>query len=100
MCPSRLADATLRCLFYEAMLIINIRPLTAISNDPSEELITPNHLITMKPATPLLPLGNFVKVDVYARKRWRRTWYLLEQFWSRWRKEYLFNLSERQKWNT
>ena len=24
----------------------------------------------------------------------------LEQFWSRWRKEYLFNLSERQKWNT
>jgi len=100
LCPGRLDDSSLRCLFYEAMLIINSRPLTAIGSDPDEEPLTPNHLITMKPNIPLPPPGKFVKEDMYARKRWRRIQYLAEQFWSRWKKEYILNLSERQKWNT
>ena len=99
LCGTRLDDASLRCLFYEAMLIINSRPLTAVDSDPNVETITPNHLITMKSTAPLPPPGKFVKEDMYARKRWRRVQYLMEQFWSRWRKEYLQNLSERQKWN-
>jgi hypothetical protein len=52
----------------------------------------------MKPSMPLPPPGKFVREDIYARKRWRRIQYLMEQFWSRWRKEYLLNLSERQRW--
>lgn len=52
----------------------------------------------MKNKTLLPPPGNFVKEEVYARKRWRRVQFLAEQFWSRWRKEYLINLSLRQKW--
>ena len=96
---SRLDDTSLRCLFYEAMSIINSRPLSTVGDDPSEEPLTPNHLITMKSALPLPPPGIFMKEDVYARKRWRRIQYLTEQFWSRWKKEYLFNLSQRQKWN-
>ena len=44
------------------------------------------------------PPGNFVHEDVYARKRWRRVQYLAEQFWSRWRKEYLLDINARQKW--
>ncbi len=94
----RLDDASLRCLLYEAMMIVNSRPLTAIDNDPNSETITPNHLVTMKPSMPLPPPGKFVREDIYARKRWRRIQYLMEQFWSRWRKEYLLNLSERQRW--
>jgi len=95
---THLDDASLRCLFYEAMLIINSRPLTAVISDPSLEPITPNHLITIKSTAPLPPPGKFVKEDIYARKRWRRVQYLMEQFWSRWSREYLQNLSERQKW--
>jgi hypothetical protein len=87
----RLDDASLRCLFYEAMMIVNSRPLTAIDSDPNSETITPNHLVTMKSSILLPPPGNFVKEDIYARKRWRRIQYLMEQFWSRWRKEYLLN---------
>jgi hypothetical protein len=99
LCPGRLDDASLRCVFYEAMLIVNSRPSTTVSSDPNEEAITPNHLITMKSNAPLPPPGKFVKEDMYARKRWRRIQYLMEQFWSRWRKEYLSNLNERQRWN-
>ena len=98
LCPGRVDDASLRCLFYEAMLVVNSRPLTVVSSDPSDESLTPNHLLTMKP-TPLPVPGNFVKEDVYARKRWRRIQYLTEQFWSRWKQEYLQNLNECKKWN-
>ncbi len=98
----RLDDASLRTFFYEAMSIVNSRPLTTNTiNDPkSLEPLTPNHLLTMKTSLPLPPPGKFVREDLYARKRWRRVQYLSEQFWSRWRKEYLTNVSLRQQWHT
>ncbi|XP_058471988.1 uncharacterized protein LOC131445137 [Solea solea] len=97
----RLDDTSLRTFFYEAMSIVNSRPLTTdtISDPKSVEPLTPNHLLTMKSIVPLPPPGNFVKEDLYARKRWRRVQYLSEQFWSRWRKEYLANISLRQRWH-
>ncbi|XP_052430381.1 uncharacterized protein LOC127971416 [Carassius gibelio] len=97
----RLDDTSLRTFFYEAMLIVNNRPLTTNTiNDPeSLEPLTPNHLLTMKTSVPLPPPGKFIREDLYARKRWRRVQYLSEQFWSRWRKEYLANLSLRQQWH-
>ncbi|XP_028425847.1 uncharacterized protein LOC114549652 [Perca flavescens] len=98
----RLDDASLRTFFYEAMSIVNSRPLTTDSiNDPkSLEPLTPNHLLTMKSSVPLPPPGKFVAEDVYAKKRWRRVQYLTEQFWSRWKKEYLTNIILRQRWHS
>lgn len=98
----RLDDASLRTFFYEAMSIINSRPLTANNiNDPKGlEPLTPNHLLTMKSSVPLPPPGKFVAEDLYARKRWRRVQYLTQQFWSRWRKEYLANITLRQRWHS
>jgi len=97
----RLDDSSLRTMFYEAMSIVNNRPLTIETiNDPKGvEPLTPNHLLTMKEAVPLPPPGKFVREDLYARKRWRRVQYLTEQFWHRWRKEYLTSLSLRQQWH-
>ena len=99
---ARLDTSSLRTFLYEVMAIINSRPLTyQCLNDPkSLEPLTPNHLLTMKSKTLLPPPGNFVQEEVYARKRWRRVQYLAEQFWCRWRKEYLINLNSRQKWLT
>ncbi|KAL0194543.1 hypothetical protein M9458_008115, partial [Cirrhinus mrigala] len=51
----------------------------------------------MKVALP--PPGEFVGEDVYGTKRWRRIQHLIKQFWSRWKKEYLLNISMRQKWH-
>ena len=52
----------------------------------------------MKTYQPQSPPSVFVKEDLYARKRWRRVQYLLEQFWSRWKAEYLINLNQQNKW--
>ena len=97
----RLDSASLRTFFYEAMAIVNGRPLTVENlGDPcGPEPLTPNHLLTMKSKVILPPPGNIVKEDVYARKRWRQVQYLSSEFWARWRKECLVNLQVRQKWN-
>ena len=46
----------------------------------------------------LPPPGNFQRADVYLRKRWRQVQYLTDTFWRRWKKEFLVNLQERNKW--
>lgn len=100
-CAGRLDDASLRTLFYEAMAIVNSRPLTvgSICDPKAPEPLTPNHLILMKSKVALPPPGKFVREDLYAAKRWRRVQYLTEQFWGRWKREYLMNVSTRQKWH-
>nr|XP_017207877.2 uncharacterized protein LOC103909204 [Danio rerio] len=100
-CPGALDSTSLRTLLYEVMAIVNSRPLTVEHlNDPlGPEPLTPNHILTMKSMIVEPPPGVFVKEDLYLRKRWRKVQYLVNNFWSRWRKEYLLNLQQRQKWN-
>lgn len=96
----RLDTSTLRTFLYEAMAIINSRPLTPQDlSDPQSVPLTPNHLIMMKSKVFLTPPGNFVREDVYTRKRWRRAQFLAQEFWRRWKKEYLMTLQSRQKWH-
>jgi hypothetical protein len=96
----RLDDSSLRALFYEAAYIVNSRPLSPKNlNDPLEENpLTPNSLLHQKNNHAMPPAGDFVQQDVYGRKAWRRLQYLSEQFWSRWRREYLSTLRDREKW--
>lgn len=100
--PGRLNDASLHTFFYEAMAIENSRPLTVENlNDPEYlEPITPNHLLTTKPMVTLPPPGKFIIEVMYAHRRWCHVQYLAEQFWSRWRKEYLSSIATRQCWHT
>jgi len=102
LCPGRLDDASFRTLLYEVMAIVNSRPLTVSDiNDPSAlEPLTPNHILTGKSDVPAPPPGEFVREDMFLRKRWRRVQYLLEQFWSRWQREYIASIVLRQKWHT
>ncbi len=91
----RINCASLPTFFYEAMSIVNNLPLTVdgLSDPTSSHKLTPNHLLTMKSSVPLPPPGTFVKEDLYAKKHWRQVQYLCEQFWSRWKMEYLANIS-------
>lgn len=96
----QLDDESLRTFMSEVTAIINSRPLSAqnLNDAKSVEPLTPNHLLTMKSKIILPPPGNFQRSDLYCRRRWRRIQYLANEFWSRWRKEYVQNLQARQKW--
>ena len=64
------------------MAIINNRPLTLCDiNDPSAlEPLTPNHILTGKSDFPAPQPGDFIREDLFLKKRWRRVQYLIEQF--------------------
>jgi hypothetical protein len=98
--PIKLNDEGLSTLMCEVEFILNSRPLTQQSDDPNDlEAITPNHLILLNPGGNLPP-GIFKPSDNYATRRWRQIQYLADLFWTRWRKEYLPSLQQRQKWVT
>lgn len=80
------------------MLIVD--HLQSKIDDPRAlEPLTPNHILTAKSEIPSSPPSEFVREDLFLRKRWRRVQYLLEQFWSRWKREYIAQISIRQKWH-
>jgi len=93
-----LTDDALLTLFAEVEFIVNSRPLTPVLLDPTgEEPLTPNHLLILRSSADH-STGIFTKEDNYVRKRWRQVQYLTEQFWSRWKREYLQTLQTRSKW--
>ena len=52
-------------------------------------------LLTMK-TRPLAPTpGQFVRQDLHARNWWRNAQYLADQFWVRWKKEYVQKPAEK-----
>ena len=97
--PTSLNDESFRTLLSEAECIVNSRPLTVDNLTDSTSLpLSPSNILTMKTRIVLPPPGIFQREDMYCRKRWRQVQYLANQFWFRWKKEYLMGLQNRQKW--
>ena len=95
-----LNDEALRTFMAETTGILNSRPLTVENlNSPDCLPLSPNNLLTMKTKVVLPPPGNFPRADIYSRKYWRRVQHLADEFWRRWRKEYLQNQLKRTKWH-
>ena len=77
---------------------MNRRPLTPVQAvSPDMGPLTPIHLLI-----PGIHLGDrpcaAVHQDAYYVKRWRAVQQYSDDFWSRWRKEYLVLLRQRVKW--
>ena len=88
-------DETLHTLLCEVECIMNNRPLTPVSADHRDELpLTPNHLLHLRcihlPSSDTPGDG-----DLAGRRHWKQAAYLADQFWRRWRREYLPLLQER-----
>jgi len=95
----RLTDESLVTLLTMAEGIVNNRPLTAVSDDPTDlEPLTPNHLLILKPSS--APPGIYTEQDLSSHRRWRQVQYLADLFWRRWTKEYLPLLRQRTRWQT
>ena len=96
----QLNDELLHTFLIEAEAIVNSRPLSFIESDTDViQPLSPMQLLTLKASTMLPPPGDFVQEDVYCRRRWRRVQYLSNQFWSKWRSEYVHSLQQRNKWH-
>lgn len=93
-------DEGFRTLIKEVQCIVNSRPLTTVIGNAADvpELLTPNHLLTMKTKVVLPPTGVFQREDLYSRKRWRTVQHLANEFWYRWKREFLQTLQTRSKW--
>ena len=89
-------EESLLTLMVETEGILNSRPL--IVETTSELPLSPANILTMKSKV-VMPLpGKSSKPDLYSRKRWRCIQHVINEFWSRWRKEFLQTLQERKKW--
>ena len=84
-------------VFAEVECIVNSSPLGQPSNDANDlQPLTPNHLILGR-ATASTPQGPFREARTH-RKRFEYIQSLVQQFWSRFQKEYLQTLMRRAKW--
>lgn len=82
----------------EAML--NSRPLTPLSSDPSDfNALTPGHFLTGAPLVSI-PERDLTQVPVNRLKRWQVTHQLFQTIWRRWTSEYLHTQQQRCKWTT
>ena len=79
----------------ETTAIMNSCPLVPISsNCDSPYVLSPNALLTTNCVD---DFSNLSTRDVYTLQ-WKFVPVLAEQFWSRWRREYLQTLQSRRKW--
>jgi hypothetical protein len=90
-------EEVLRNLLIEAESIVNSRPLTYQPIDPEiGEAITPNHILRMSGKIVSSP-GKFDSKEI-CTKLWRHSQQLAEEFWRRFIREYLPDLTKRTKW--
>ncbi|XP_025194768.1 uncharacterized protein LOC112594280 [Melanaphis sacchari] len=94
----RLTSEELMTLLTLVEATLNSRPLSALSNDPSDlSALTPSHFLTLEPSTNL-PEPNLETIPLSKLQRWRLINDLHRYFWTRWRNEYLSSLQIRSKW--
>lgn len=84
------------CTQVEA--ILNSRPLYLPSSDPDDfEALTPGHFLIFRPLTSP-PDPDVTLIPIPRLSRWQLVQRLQQDFWKRWRVEYLHTLQQRQKW--
>ncbi|XP_075157660.1 uncharacterized protein LOC142230928 [Haematobia irritans] len=82
--------------------VLNSRPLSPMSQNPSELLpLTPGHFLRGSPLTaPPESTSNIQKENLSFLNRWRRLKSIHHIFSQRWKSEYVTELQRRYKWKT
>ncbi|XP_062549432.1 uncharacterized protein LOC134214000 [Armigeres subalbatus] len=95
----RLTDEVLLTTLSEAEDMINTRPLTYRSLEPTDvEAITPNHFLRGVVRAADLNTSGPTKMAEALRNMYKRSQYLADRMWERWYKEYLPTINQRTKW--
>ena len=101
--PRRLTYDEFSTLLQEAGSIVNNTPLCEVSDHPDDPMpITPAALLTLRESDDHPALEQFDSKELlsYGTQRWRRCQFLAQEFWLRWRRDYLDDLNKRHKWKT
>ncbi|XP_054281201.1 uncharacterized protein LOC128998869 [Macrosteles quadrilineatus] len=78
--------------------VLNSRPLTALSADPSDiSALTPGHFL-IGTSLVAVPEPNLEEVPENRLNHWQTVQALHQRFWRRWHQEYLHQLQQRKKW--
>ena len=81
--------------------VVNSTPLWAVSADPNDPLpLAPNDLLRPRDGFASPPPEEYSEADLtrYGKLRYRKSQYLIDHFWCRWREEYVHSLTIRRKW--
>ncbi|XP_062579354.1 uncharacterized protein LOC134241304 [Saccostrea cucullata] len=93
-----LTHDVLNTLMAEVTAIINSRPIVPVSTDPSQpSVLSPYTLLTQKTELDVGPFEPFDTKDMY-KSHWKCIQILADQFWRKWRSQYLQLLQSRRKW--
>ncbi|KAL0830739.1 hypothetical protein ABMA28_002867 [Loxostege sticticalis] len=88
----------LTTLFAQIEAVLNSRPLCPVSADPNDlSALTPGHFLTLEPLT-AVPDEDLSSINVNRLHRWQLLQSFHQNFWSRWKHEYLNSLTQRAKW--
>ena len=72
--------------------------LSVLLQESGSQLDDESFRTLMKVKVLMPPPGVFLREDLYSKKRWRRVQHLANEFWNRWRREFLHTLQTRQRW--
>lgn len=77
---------------------LNSRPLTALSDDPSDlKPLTPGHFLIGR-ALNAVSEPALLDIPINRLNRWQAVQKVYQSFWDRWSREYLHTLQQRHKW--
>ncbi|KAJ8912011.1 hypothetical protein NQ315_003548 [Exocentrus adspersus] len=87
-------------LVKQVEAVLNSRPLTPLSNDPSDfNALTPSHFLIGRTATSL-PDPDLKDIATNRLSRFQHLQQIVQHFWQIWQREYIFQLQNRSKWRT
>lgn len=78
--------------------VLNSRPLCPLTADLEDiNALTPAHFLNMEPVSPL-PSNDLTTIPLSRLSRWQLVQRMQQDFWLRWKREYLHTLQQRGKW--
>lgn len=96
---TRLTTEELNTFLAQTEAILNSRPLSAMSEDPSDMgILTPTHFLIGRSAV-AIPEPSYSTEKISRLNRWQHIQLMQQHFWNRWSTEYLHHLQTRQKWH-
>ncbi|GFW38559.1 integrase catalytic domain-containing protein [Trichonephila clavipes] len=86
-------------LVTQVEAVLNSRPLTKISSDPNDSILTPAHFL-VGTSVAALPEPRLTNTPINRLNRWQLVQKLTQTFWKKWSNNYLNRLQSRVKWQT